>query len=112
MGPDWFYTALQLCGVILISLRPVAAKWTGVLLLCVSLWLEIMSAENAAFAAVSWVLGLGFAVIMAALLRTGKRMVETRAGILTPASATVQQTSPPVPQTASARQHAPSGPRR
>ncbi|KFL88037.1 hypothetical protein AmDm5_2039 [Acetobacter malorum] len=112
MGSDGLYTALQFCGVFLISLRPVAVKWTGTLLLCVSLCLEIMSAENAAFAAVSWVLGLGFAVIMAALLRTGKRMVETRAGILTPASATVQQTSPPVPQTASARQHAPSAPHR
>ncbi|MFT8308103.1 hypothetical protein [Acetobacter malorum] len=74
MGSDGLYTALQFCGVILISLRPVAVKWTGVLLLCVSLWLEIMSAENAAFAVVSWVLGLGFAVIVAALLRTGKRM--------------------------------------
>ncbi|KXV15452.1 hypothetical protein AD933_08785 [Acetobacter malorum] len=78
MGSNGLYTALQFCGIFMISLRPVAAKWTGVLLLCVSLWLEIMSAENAAFAAVSWVLGLGFAVIVAALLRTGKKMAGQR----------------------------------
>lgn len=97
MASDGLYTALQFCGVFLISLRPVAAKWTGVLLLCASLCLDIMRAENASFAVVFWILGLGFAVIVAALLRTGKRMVQTRAGILTPASA---------------HQHTPSGPHR
>ena len=78
MASDWFYTALQFCGVFLISLRLVAIKSTGVLLLCVSLCLEIMSAENAAFAVVFWIFGLGFAVIVAALLRTGKKMAGQR----------------------------------
>lgn len=78
MGSDGLYTALQFCGVFLISLRPVGVKWTGVLLLCVSLCLEIMSAENAAFAVVFWIFGLGFAVIVAALLRTRKKMIGQR----------------------------------
>ncbi|MFT8722739.1 MAG: hypothetical protein ABF443_05850 [Acetobacter malorum] len=79
------------------SVHSARAKWIGILLLCASLCLEIMRAENAAFAVVFWVLGLGFAVIVAALVQTGKRMVQTRAEILTPAAA---------------RQHAPSGPHR
>lgn len=74
-GCDLFYTALQFCGVFMISLRPVAVKWTGVLLLCVSLCLDIMRADNAAFAIVFWILNLGFAVIVAALVQAGRRMV-------------------------------------
>ncbi|WP_215754056.1 hypothetical protein [Acetobacter sp. P5B1] len=74
MGADGLYIVLQFCGVFLISLHPAGAKWTGILLLCASLCLEIMRSDNAAFAVVFWVLGLGFAVIVAALLRTGKRM--------------------------------------
>nr|WP_156508339.1 hypothetical protein [Acetobacter malorum] len=58
----------------MISLRPVAVKCTGVLLLCASLCLDILHADNAAFAAVFWILGLGFAVIVAALVQTGRKM--------------------------------------
>lgn len=74
MGADWFYSALQFCGVFLMSAHSARAKWIGILLLCASLCLEVMRAENAAFAVVFWVLGLGFAVIVAALVQTGKRM--------------------------------------
>ncbi|OUJ07809.1 hypothetical protein HK23_00620 [Acetobacter malorum] len=70
-----FYTVLQFCGVFMISLRPVAVKCTGVLLLCASLCLDILHVDNAAFAAVFWILDLGFAVIVAALVQTGRRMV-------------------------------------
>ncbi|WP_143217456.1 hypothetical protein [Acetobacter malorum] len=59
----------------MISLRPVAVKCTGVLLLCASLCLDILHVDNAAFAAVFWILDLGFAVIVAALVQTGRRMV-------------------------------------
>lgn len=75
VGYELFYIALQFCGVFMISLRPVAVKCTGVLLLCASLCLDILHADNAAFAAVFWILGLGFAVIVAALVQTGRRMV-------------------------------------
>lgn len=77
-GCDWFYTALQFCGVFMISLRPVAVKWTGVLLLCASLCLDILHADNAAFAIVFWILGLGFTVIVAALVQTGRKMAGQR----------------------------------
>ncbi|GAN68749.1 hypothetical protein [Acetobacter orleanensis] len=70
---DYFYTALQTCGVFLLSLSQAGMRWAGGFLLPASLCLDVISTENTAFAIVFWVCALAFAVITTALVHTARR---------------------------------------
>lgn len=70
---EFWQTALQFCGVFMLSRSRAAARGAGAVLLAASLCAGLVGAGRASFTLVLWVWALAFAVIAVALLHTVKR---------------------------------------